>query len=66
MIYDPNNDVLLISNPTGKLPVRTVECKNTVTIDFDVNGKAIGMEIQDASIVLNIPKNIILNLSEVR
>ena len=62
LIYDENNDTLLLLNPTGN-PANTQNLyRSTIFIDFDEFGVPILMEIKEASITLGIPKKIIKKL----
>lgn len=66
ILYDEDNDILIISNPTGDRVIKEVPHSNNVTIAYDIYGKAIAIEFIEASIFLHIPKDLLKNLSETR
>ena len=56
VFYNKEDDILLFLNASGDPMVSQKNYKNAVTVDFDIYGKPIMMEITEASIMLGMPK----------
>lgn len=62
VIYNEQTDTLLVLNPSGSPSNSQNSFKNTVTVDFDIHGEPVMLEIVEASIMLGMPKEILKKL----
>ena len=63
--YHPDADALFINVVDEYDYVKSVELTNNVILDFDNNGKAVALEILDASKIFKVSKTNLMNIGPI-
>jgi uncharacterized protein YuzE len=66
VLYSELTDTLVILNPTGESLSDKHEFKHNTSVDYDIKGKPVMIEIFEASILFGIPKMLLKEFVEVR
>lgn len=66
MIYNEEEDLLVILNPTNEPGITRGKYRGNVFIDYDIEGIPVSLEIGDASIVLGISKKTLKKFTEIK
>jgi hypothetical protein len=66
VLYSELTDTLVILNPSGEALSNKHSFKHNTSVDYDIQGKPVMIEIFEASILFGVPKALLKEFTEVR